>query len=118
MFQWSTNPRKVKETISRRENRSKEIWIFGDLNVDYLKRDCRKTVLLNNFLKSFGLRQLINEITRPNKSGGTCIDYIITNSIYVKRSGVKNDLLADHYMLFCRRKKEREHHDKVKKIGA
>ena len=102
----------LKDIFLRVENRSKEIWILGDLNIDYLKRDCPKTVLINNFLKTFGLKQLLNEITRPNSTGGTCIDYIITNSSFVEISGVTNDLLSDHYTIYCVRKKKREFHDK------
>ena len=91
----------LKQIVLKHENRSKEIWILGDLNIDYLKRDCQKTVVLNNFLKKAGLKQLIHDITRPNKTGGTCIDYIITNSNYVQSTGVTNDLLSDHYTIFC-----------------
>ena len=102
----------LKEILSRFENRSEEVWILGDLNVDYLKRDCPKTVLLNDFLRKAGLKQQIHDITRPNKSGGTCIDYILTNSSFVEKAGVTNDLLADHYTIYCIRKKSREFFDK------
>ena len=36
---------------------------------------------LINLFSSFGLRHLINDVTRPGKNGspGTCIDNIVTN---------------------------------------
>ena len=60
-----------------------------------------------------GLHQLINDIIRPNKKGGTCIDWIVTNSLFVRTSGVTNDYLSDHLSVYCVRKKAREKHEYV-----
>ena len=60
-----------------------EIWLVGDFNIDFLDR---ANVGRKKFLSSFnifGLRQLINEITRPHSKGGTCIDWIVTNSQFL-----------------------------------
>ena len=56
---------------------------------------------------------MINEITQPNSKGGSCLDYIITNSFYVAKSGVLHNLIADHYTVYCIRTKAREKHDKI-----
>ena len=87
---------------------NKEIWILGDFNTDLLKRGDVKSNVIINFAKKYGLSQLINEVTRPNVHGGTCIDLIMTNCPYVKMHGVYPDMISDHYTVFAIRKKEHE----------
>ena len=65
---------------------------------------------------SHGLKQLIQPVTRPNKKGGTCIDWIVTNSLYVKKHGVTDDYVSDHLTIFCVRKKAREKYNYVYRI--
>ena len=55
-----------------------EIWILGDFNVDYLNRTDENRAKLLRLFKKFGLHQYIDNITRPNTLGGTCLDWIIT----------------------------------------
>ena len=86
----------------------KEIWILGDFNTDLLKRDEHKTVSLLSFAKKAGLSQLIREVTRPNRNGGSCIDLIFTNCMLVQESGILPDMISDHYTVFAVRKKKRE----------
>ena len=86
----------------------KEIWILGDFNTDLLKRDDANTIVLQNFAKRWGLRQCISEITRPNNRGGICIDLIMSNSPFISSSGVTDDMLSDHFTVFCVRKKRKE----------
>ena len=103
----------LRDMVLKEENKSKEIWILCDFNVDLLKRDCPNTIKINSFVKKAGLRHLINEITRPNNRGGSCLDYIITNSYYISEAGVLHDLIADHYTVYCIRKKAGEKQDKI-----
>ena len=102
----------LQQIIAKREHNSKEIWILGDFNIDYLQRDCPTMILLNNVLKKAGLKQLIEQITRPNKKGGSCIDYIITNSNFVHDAGITDDYITGYHTVYCIRKKDREHHEK------
>ena len=88
--------------------RKKEIWILGDFNTDLLKRDDPNTIILQNFAKKWGLQQCVNDITRPNNRGGTCIDLIMTNCPFVSKCGVSDDMVADHFSVFCIRKKKKE----------
>ena len=44
--------------------------------------------------------------TRPNKKGGSCIDLIMTDCIYILEYSILNDFVSDHYTL--RKKKKRE----------
>ena len=43
--------------------------------------------------------------TRPNKKGVSCIDYIMTDCIYILEYCILNDFVSDHYTL---RKKKKE----------
>ena len=65
-----------------------EIWILGDFNVDFLDRSCDSRSKFNTLFTSCGLKQLMHSITRPNKKGGTCIDWVVTNSEFIKEYGV------------------------------
>ena len=105
----------ITPQIDKYQKENYEIWILGDFNIDMLKRDNLMTVSINKFTKKLGLRNLINSITRPNIRGGTCIDLIMTDSIYVLDSGVLNDFISDHYTIFSIRKKLRESHTTVKR---
>ena len=98
----------LKGIINRKDVKDREIWILGDLNTDWLKRDNTETVKLLSFCKNNGLTQYIDSITRPNKKGGSCIDLIITNCKFVEQSGVLDDIISDHYTVFSTRKKVRE----------
>ena len=67
----------------------------------------------NATFKSYGLTQLIVDITRPYKNSGTCIDWIITSSTFVYKSGVDDHLISDHLPVYCTRKKKWEHYNIV-----
>ena len=99
---------KLTEILSRRENLKKEIWLLGDFNVDYLKRDDQKQKKFVNFFKLLGLSQLISKITRPSTSGGSCLDWIVTNCRFIMESYVSTIYISDHYPVECIRKKARE----------
>lgn len=47
--------------------------IVGDFNIDILKVEPESEELLNNFL-SAGYMPIVNSVTRPNDTGGGCID--------------------------------------------
>ena len=106
----------LKKLVQKYQRLKFEIWILGDFNVDMLKRDDLHTVQVLSFVKKQGLKQLIKDITRPNKKGGTCIDLIMTDSIYISDFGVLNDFVSDHYSVFCNRKKPRERKETVSRM--
>ena len=82
--------------------------VLGDFNTDLLKRNDIYTVALQAFAKKKGLTQCINTVTRPNVRGGSCIDLIMTNSLFVNVSGTSDDMISDHYKVYCIRKKKKE----------
>ena len=89
-------------------NPNYEYWFLGDFNIDFLKRNVTSTKKIISSIRTLGLAQKINHVTRPAKGGGTCIDWILTNSDYVSLSYVSNNLISDHYPVVCVRKKARE----------
>ena len=67
-------------------------------------------------MKNHGLNQLINEITRPNRKGGSCIDQIMTDSLFIDQKGELNDFVSDHYTIFCVRKTIKERNANITQI--
>ena len=98
----------LEALISAPENVRLEKWIFGDINIDFLERNNVKLEPFKHFIKENGFAQLIKSHTRLNRNGGSCLDWIITDSVYVSDSGILHDLLSDHFPIFCVRKKRRE----------
>ena len=105
----------LKQIVSNPRFAKREIWILGDFNVDILKRDDANVILLQGFVKKAGLCQKINTLTRPNRNGGSCIDLIMTNCLFVKVSGTLDDFVSDHYTIYCIRKKAKENKECVYK---
>ena len=85
---------------------SREIWLLGDFNVDNLDRANENR--LKYLKKKNGMKQLINVSTRPNLRGGTCIDWIATNTDFVNLSGVLDIIISDHLPVYCVKKKSRK----------
>ena len=86
-----------------------ELWLLGDLNIDFLKRDDPNTRKLFDFLRLTGLKQHILKPTRITGFTKSCIDHIITNidNSKVSAVGVLNDVISDHYPIFICIKKKR-----------
>ena len=95
-----------------------EMWLLGDLNIDFLKREDPNTRKLFDFLRLTGLSQRIKLPTRMTGFTSSCIDHIISNIENVKISsvGVLNDVISDHYPVYICIKKERNRveHMKIK----
>ena len=108
---------KIKDLICHSERIDSELWVLGDLNIDYLIRDKPDVKKFITTFRSYGLNQLITDITRPFKNSGTCIDWIITSSPFVLNSGVDIHLISDHLPVYCTRKKKREHY-KTESVDA
>ena len=91
-------------------NLKHEIWLLGDFNVDFLNQTSDSRLKFINIFRTYGLKQLIDKYTRPNKHGGTCIDWLVTDSDYVCKYGVCDVFISDHLPIYCTRKKKREKH--------
>ena len=90
-----------------------EIWLLGDFNIDFLDRVSTSRSNFQALFANYGLKQLIQNVTRPTNRSGSCIDWIVTNSLFVKQCGVSDDYISDHLTTYCIRKKDREKHSYV-----
>ena len=81
---------------------SKELYICGDFNIDFLQRNDIKTKSLITFLRTHGLKQHITTPTRITGFTKTCIDLIITNipTSKIVDVGVLCDVISDHHPTF------------------
>ena len=86
-----------------RENRDCDIFIGGDYNINYIKKNSPGMKKLSKFCKTNQFKQIINTITRPDSN--TCIDLILTNSETIKESGALDINISDHLPIFFIRKK-------------
>ena len=80
---------------------NKEVFILGDFNINYLKKNDHNTKQLLHFETMTGLKQLMNEPTR----GTNCIDLIFTNSCDASSFGSLNVSLSDHELIYVSKKK-------------
>ena len=97
-----------QEILNNREISRREKWILGDFNVNLELRNEPNALLVNRFLKNNSLKQLITTHTRLTHKGGSCLDWTITDRLYIEQSGVLDKLLSDHFSIFAVRKKEKE----------
>ena len=74
--------------------------------MNILLRNNPDVIRSNRFLCGKGLCQYIQQPTRlTTRGGGTCIDWVISNSMYIREYGVLNDLISDHFPVFVIRKR-------------
>ena len=98
----------LENVILTHDLHNKELWITGDLNIDYLKRNHRSTKKAIDFARIYGLHQIINEATHITGFSKSCIDLMFTNANFICSSGVLNEVISDHFPIFACVKKERE----------
>ena len=56
---------------------------------------------------------MITKYTRPNRKGWTCLDWIVTNTDFVREAGTLDIFISDHLPVYCFRKKSRENNNYV-----
>lgn len=82
-----------------------DIFVMGDMNIDYLKESSPARRSLKNLERLCGLTQIIKQPTRYS-TRSSLLDLIFTNSNYILKSGVIDLNLSDHECVFVIRKKE------------
>ena len=90
-----------------------ELFILGDINIDYKSSKLCKKLKVKNFETKFNIRQLIDTYTRITNTTSTLLDWIYTSADYISDCGVVNYNISDHLPTFVIRKKKR---NKIKKI--
>ena len=84
---------------------NKELLLLGDFNIQYGKTGDPNTIKLIDFEHLTNLSQKIILPTRADN----IIDLIYTNSDNITRIGVLDFALSDHSLVYCTRKKEKQH---------
>ena len=88
------------ENYSQALTYGKEVFIAGDLNCDMLKIT-KEANALTNFCSSLNLTQLITSPKRVTPQSSTLVDVIMTsNTALVAESGVVENHISDHYLIF------------------
>ena len=85
-----------------------EIFLLGDVNVNYKNKVSREYKKVNFFVQSNGLSQLIKETTRNTDKSKSLIDLILTNSKYISMSGTLDHYVSDHQPIYVVQKKQRD----------
>ena len=75
-----------------------DVFLIGDVNIDYNSNDDVHTKTLKDCIRSNGLTQLISVPTRCTENRKSCLDMIITNSNFIANSGVIDVNVSDHDM--------------------
>lgn len=82
---------------------SKECFVIGDLNVNYLKRN--DNIDIKQMFRLYGFHQLIQKPTRITVENSSLIDLIFTNTpVNVAFHDVIPTNFSDHEMIYCVRK--------------
>ena len=91
----------------RRQN-SVDIFMLGDLNIDYTNKTAPSYKKLKFVITSNSLKQIITTTTRNTVSSSSLIDLILTNSSNVRDHGTLDTYISDHQPIFAIRKKLRD----------
>ena len=97
---------KLNTTLDQIEN-NVELYLVGDLNVDYKIKHGTRFNKVKLFENKNLLKQYINSTTRPKAKSYTTIDHIYSNSSHIRSVGTLQWKPADHLCTFIIRKPEK-----------
>ena len=78
----------VEGCIEEIDLSKKDVYIFGDVNIDALDKNHDSTKKLVEFLSQTGLTNYIRKPTRYTTGRNSCLDHIYSNSTKVASSGI------------------------------
>ena len=108
----------VLETILSSLDLSKiELYIMGDINIDFNDKKNVSTKKIISSIKPYGLNQIIKNTTRYSRDKDSLIDVFITNSNCISNSGVCDVNISDHQMILLTRKRIRTRKRKCTFMG-
>ena len=84
------------------------LFIMGDLNINYKNKTSGNYKKLHFLIQSHGLSQYISTTTRNTDKSKSHIDLAITNSKYISNSGTLDHYVSDHQPIFIVHKKGRD----------
>ena len=85
-----------------------DIFILGDMNVNYLNKKSPNYKKLDFFVRSNGLTQCISTTTRITDKTKSLIDLVISNSKFIKAAGTLEHHISDHQPIYVIHKKSRD----------
>ena len=85
-----------------------EIFILGDLNVNYKNQSSPEFKKIRFFNQANGLTQLITNTTRNSDKSKSLLDLVLTSSKYISVSGTLSHYISDHQPIFVVKKKGRD----------
>ena len=88
--------------------RKSDIFILGDMNVNYMNKKSPDYKKLDFFVRSNGLTQCISNTTRNTDKTKSLIDLVLTNSKFIKSAGTLEHHISDHQPIFVIHKKSRD----------
>ena len=94
-----------------------EVYIMGDMNVNYKNKSSKDFKKLNFFIKANGFTQVIENTTRNTDKTKSLLDIVLTNSKYIERAGTLDHFISDHQPIFVIKKKKRDRRPKVEFKG-
>ena len=94
-----------------------DVFLMGDMNVNYQNVSSPAYKKLNFFAQSNGLAQSIKTTTRNTDTSKSLIDLALTNSKFIARSGTLNHFISDHQPIYVLHKKKRDSRKSVEFEG-
>ena len=94
-----------------------DIFILGDMNINFKSRSTPNYKRVNFFAQSNGLTQFIKNTTRNTDKSKSLLDIAFSNSKFVSLSGTLNHFISDHQPLFLVHKKNRDKRKSVEFRG-
>ena len=94
-----------------------DLFLMGDLNINYKNQKSPKYKKLHFFAQSNGLTQHISSTTRNNDKTKSLIDLALTNSKFIKKAGTLEHFISDHQPIYIIHKKSRDTRQSVKFEG-
>ena len=94
-----------------------DLFVLGDLNIDYKNKSSPKYKKFKFFAQSNGLTQYINSTTRNNDKTKSLIDLALTNSKFIQKAGTLEHFISDHQPIYIVHKKSRDRRQSVRFEG-
>ena len=93
------------------------VFIVGDLNVNYKNKSSANFKKLHFFAQSNGMSQHIENTTRNTDQTNSLIDLALTNSKFVSHAGTLEHFISDHQPIYIVHKKGKDVRESVKFTG-
>ena len=107
----------MDETLKSLNLQKMDVFLMGDLNVNFKNKKSADFKKINFLFKSNGLSQLIKQTTRNTDKTKSLLDVIATNSKYISEAGTLDHFISDHQPIYVIKKKKRDSRPKVEFRG-